>query len=72
MNLNKSKSERLKRRWSQQDLGYRARVSASDISRIETGRMVPYPAQAERLGRILGLSPEELQEPAAITQEVAS
>ncbi len=34
--------------------------------------MVPYPAQAERLGRILGLSPEELQEPAAITQEVAS
>jgi transcriptional regulator with XRE-family HTH domain len=60
----KAKAERRKRGWSQQLEGVYANVSAADVSRIETGRMVPYPGQAERLARVLGLRPEELQEPA--------
>ncbi len=60
----KLRSRRLARRLSQQKLGFFADVSASDVSRIETLRMVPYPGQAERLGRVLGLKPTELQEPA--------
>ena len=50
--------------WSQyqcdRPLGPRAKVSAADICRIETGRMVPYPSHAERLAAVLGLEPEEL------------
>jgi ribosome-binding protein aMBF1 (putative translation factor) len=34
----------------------------ADVSRIETGRLTPYPSQAQKLGRVLGLKPEELQE----------
>ena len=56
----KIKAERLRRGWNQQTLGYRARTQAADVSRIENGRMVPYPAQAKRLARVLGLIPDEL------------
>ena len=56
------KAERLRRNWSQTDLAYFARMSASDVSRIETGRQIPYPGHAERLGRILGLDPTKLVE----------
>jgi ribosome-binding protein aMBF1 (putative translation factor) len=60
------KAERLRRGWSQQDLGYRARVQATDISRIERGRFIPYDGQAERLARVLGLTRNELLENAAV------
>lgn len=62
--IRRIRKERLLRKWSLEDLGSRARVSAADICRIETGRMVPYPSHAERLAAALGLKPEEL------TQEV--
>ncbi len=55
------KSERVKRGWSQQQLGVLAGVEASDVSRIETGRMRPYPSQAERLAKVMGVRAEELQ-----------
>lgn len=55
------KSEREKRGWSQQQLGVLAGIGASDVQRIESRRMVPYPTQAERLAKILGLNPEDLQ-----------
>jgi ribosome-binding protein aMBF1 (putative translation factor) len=61
----KMRAERMKRGWSQQCLGYLAKVGASDISRIETGQTKPYPVQAERIAKVLGLQPTELQEPAA-------
>jgi transcriptional regulator with XRE-family HTH domain len=57
------RAERLRRRWSQQELGYRAGIQATDISRIETGRLIPYPSQAERLARVLDLSPDDLLQP---------
>jgi transcriptional regulator with XRE-family HTH domain len=61
--MTKLKAERLKRGWRQEDLGFHARMSGADISRIESGRMVPYPTQVERLCRVLGLQPDELLEP---------
>lgn len=54
--------ERLSRRWNQTALAFRAGMSVPDVSRIETGRMKPYPGQAERLARALDLTPEALLE----------
>ena len=54
------KAERLRRGWTQTDLGYHARITPAEISRIETGRLRPYPGQAERLSRVLELAPTEL------------
>jgi transcriptional regulator with XRE-family HTH domain len=64
MNINKLRQERVRRGWSQQTLGYRARVGASEISRFEHGRAIPYPVQAKRLAKVLGLRPDELLQPA--------
>jgi transcriptional regulator with XRE-family HTH domain len=55
--------ERQLRGWTQTDLGYHARVQPSDISRIETGRMRPYPNQLARLATALNLSPNALLDP---------
>jgi len=57
----KLEESRRARGWSQQVLGFHASVSASDVSKFETGRMRPYPGQADRLAKILGLKPDELQ-----------
>ena len=56
------KAERLNRGWTQTELAYFARMSSADVSRIESGRMVPYPGHAQRLARVLGLDPSELLE----------
>jgi transcriptional regulator with XRE-family HTH domain len=56
------KAERLKRGWRQEDLGFYARMAGADVSRIETGRLQPYPTQVARLAKALGLKPEELLE----------
>jgi ribosome-binding protein aMBF1 (putative translation factor) len=63
--------ERRRRGWNQQDLAYRARMSVADVSRIESGRLKPYPGQVKKLGKALGLRPVELLEPPE-TQEKAS
>jgi putative transcriptional regulator len=57
------KVERLKKNWTQTELGARSGLSASEISRIETGRFLPYPRQAGRLAKALKLQPEELLQP---------
>jgi len=55
--------ERKKGGWRIEDLAHFAKVSAADVSRVETGRMSPpYPAHARRLASALDLRPEELQE----------
>jgi transcriptional regulator with XRE-family HTH domain len=46
----KMKAERLRRNWTQTDLGFHAGLSASDISRIESGRNQPYPGHATKVG----------------------
>jgi transcriptional regulator with XRE-family HTH domain len=54
------KVERLRRGWRQEDLAFYARMAAADVSRIETGRLKPYPTQLVRLAKALDLGPEEL------------
>jgi len=56
------KAERLKRGWTQTELAYFARMSSADVSRIESGRMVPYRGHALRLARVLDLQASELLE----------
>jgi transcriptional regulator with XRE-family HTH domain len=58
----KLKEQRLRRGWTQQDLAYHARMAAADVSRIESGRLKPYPSQLARLARVLGITPEELMQ----------
>jgi transcriptional regulator with XRE-family HTH domain len=64
----KVKAERLRRHWTQTTLGYHAKLSASEVSRIESGRTRPYPRQAARLARALDLDPAELLTPADAPQ----
>ena len=56
------KVERLKHGWSQSELAYFARMSPSDVSRIEKGRMAPYPVQTRKLAAALHLDPATLTE----------
>lgn len=51
---------RRKRGWTRAELGRRARVDPSWIAKIETGRALPYPGQARRLARALGVTAEVL------------
>jgi ribosome-binding protein aMBF1 (putative translation factor) len=54
------REERQKRGWTQTDLSYHSRVPAAEISKIETGRLKPSVGQLERLGRALGIRPDQL------------
>lgn len=64
--MTKLEQERKRRGLSQTALAAAAgKLSASDISRIEREWQKPYPAQAKRIARVLGLKPDELTEPAA-------
>ena len=56
------KAERLNRGWTQTELAYFARMSSADVSRIVSGRMIPYPAHAQRLARVLDLAPSDMLE----------
>ena len=67
----KLKRRRLEMRLTQQAVGYLSNVSSSDVSRIENNRMVPYPNQAAKIGKVLKLNPGELQEPAHDELEAA-
>lgn len=72
------KAERHSRGWNQTTLAAHVGVSQGDISKFETGRAIPTPAQAERLSRILGLpidallrevrDPREPREPVSIAE----
>jgi ribosome-binding protein aMBF1 (putative translation factor) len=52
--------ERRRRRWTQIDLAYHARLTNADISRFERGQARPYPTQAKRLSAVLGIGEEHL------------
>jgi ribosome-binding protein aMBF1 (putative translation factor) len=56
------REERKKRGWNQTDLAYHSRVPAAEISRIESGRLIPTQKQLERIGQALGLNAKELAE----------
>ena len=60
--MTKLQAERIRRGLTQTDLAFHARpLTASEVSRFETGMARPYPAQAERLARVLGVPADELQ-----------
>jgi transcriptional regulator with XRE-family HTH domain len=57
--MSRLKTLRDKRGWSQAELARRSGLNATTISLIESGRLVPYPAQAEKLAHALELSPRQ-------------
>jgi transcriptional regulator with XRE-family HTH domain len=63
--------ERQQRGWNQTVVAFRAKMSISDISRIETGRMRPYPDQLKRLGKLFGVDGEALLEELKLPQSAA-
>jgi transcriptional regulator with XRE-family HTH domain len=60
--MTKMKARRQELRLTQTAVGYLSGVSPSDVSRIENGRMIPYPAQADKIAKVLKLRIEELQQ----------
>ena len=58
--MTKLKAARLAKGLSLQEVGFRARVQAPHLSQIERGILRPYPPQAKRLARVLGLEVDEL------------
>jgi transcriptional regulator with XRE-family HTH domain len=60
----KVKQARLSRGLNQQTTAERARMQASELSKIENGRLIPTPRQAQKLAQVLGLRSDELLEPA--------
>lgn len=54
------KYERRQLGWSQTVLAYYAGMSIGDISRIESGRLRPYPSQLTKLANILDVDEGEL------------
>ena len=59
------KYERLSRGWNQTALAYHVCMSVGDISRIESGRLRPYPSQLEKLSRVFGVDGAALLEDTA-------
>jgi transcriptional regulator with XRE-family HTH domain len=47
---------RVARGWTQADASHYTRISSADISRIETGRLIPTKNQLDRLTAALGVS----------------
>lgn len=54
--------ERQKQGLSQEKLGFRAEVSPATISRIECGKIYPYPGWRRRLAKALGWPEERVDE----------
>jgi len=63
--MTKMQQRRDAKAWSQTKLAYMAKVAQSDISAIENGWRKPYPGQAKRLSKLLGLTPDELTQDTA-------
>jgi transcriptional regulator with XRE-family HTH domain len=58
--MTKLQAERIRRRLTQTELAAAAKLSASEVSRFETGMAKPYPVQAARLAAVLQLQADEL------------
>jgi transcriptional regulator with XRE-family HTH domain len=69
--MTKMKARRQEMKLTQTAVGYLSGVSPADVSRIENRRLTPYETQATRIGKVLKLRPEELQEPAASEPVIA-
>ena len=63
--MKKLQQEREARGWSRSELARRARMANSTVGAIESGRLVPYQSQLEKLSKALdwaGDDPELLEE----------
>lgn len=47
------------RGWSKAELARRARLAEGDVGKIESGRLLPYEPQLQRLARALGVPTEK-------------
>lgn len=54
-------SKRLDRGWSKSELGRRAKMTAADIGKIESRRLVPYESQLKKIAKALGVPPASAQ-----------
>ena len=63
--MTRLKYVRLMKEWSLDKLGQEAGLGGSDLSKFERGRLIPYPAQLERLSKALGIPAERLMEEVA-------
>ena len=66
------KLERLRKGWNQTALAFHTGVSVADLSRIETGRLRPYPRQLDRLGAALDVAPSMLLDEVEIAETEAT
>lgn len=54
--------QRVGRGWTRAELARRARMSASDVGKIEAGRLTPYPSQLAKLARALRVRVADLHQ----------
>jgi ribosome-binding protein aMBF1 (putative translation factor) len=47
--------------WSRAELARRAHMSASDVGKIESGRLLPYQGQLAKLAKALGIAPADAE-----------
>lgn len=45
--------------WSRNELARRAKLTPSDVGKIESGRLVPYDSQLKKLARAFGIPIKE-------------
>lgn len=65
--------ERIKRHWTQAELGRRASIRQPDISYIERGRLNPTADELTRLANALGICPPDvLMRPTILPDEPAA
>jgi len=62
MKLTKFKIMRLQRGFTQWEIGKRLNMRETEISKIENGKLIPSPALAFRIAKVLGTEPEFLFE----------
>lgn len=57
---------RKNRCWTRADLARHAHLNASTVGLIESGRLIPYESQAEKLASALGVTVEVLNLPTSV------
>ena len=48
------------RGWSKSELARQAQMAPGDVGKIESGRLLPYPSQLQKLAEALGVSTGDL------------
>lgn len=65
------KHDRLARGWSQVRVAFYAGMSVGDVSRIENGRLIPYPSQLDKLANVFSVDRQELLKDVSAELDVA-